>query len=157
MRILGLAKGIITNLSKIGLKGGNSFVRTGLNLTNTSLLSQVDDIAQNLKISKGQVKSVLSAYQKYLDETGTTLNIDFSRLGIVNFVEKNFADSDKLYAFTCSKDSHRLINGFGFDILKDMVRSNINDISPEAKFLLNDLKYLGLDQRSAKIVYKFEQ
>lgn len=160
MRILGLAKGLLSNLSKISLRGNNSFVRTGLKLTNTNLLHQVDDIAGNLNISTDDVKSVLSTYQKYLDDTGITSNIDFSKKGIVRFVEVNFGRKDAIHTFfrtEASARSRKFIDEFGFDILKDMIRTNIDDISPEAKFLLNDLKYLGLDQRSAEIVHRFEQ
>lgn len=136
----------------------NSFTNSSSKLVRPELLSSVNSIASILNISKDEVKTVLTTYQKYLDDTGLISNIDFSQQSIDDYILKNFLTTESGYFSTCSSGHLKPFKKeFGFDIFKDIIRSEIKDISPSAKFLLNDLKYLGLDQKSAEVVYKFEQ
>lgn len=128
------------------------------NLTRPDLMVHVSEISHTLSISEKETKSVLSLYEEYLKSSHALQNIDFSAEGIKKFIQNNFIYENSGY---CNDIRGELLANYiktsGFDILKDIVRCNTSKCSMQGQALHHDLKYLGLDPKSADIVKRFEE
>lgn len=141
------------------LKGQSKVIKNGCEkLINPELIESAFLIQYSkLNIPKSQVEDVLSLYQKYLRETKLNNGIDFNSVAIDDYISKFFIRDGGGGFSTSNPLCSKFISNHSLDILKSMIRSNIKDISPEAKALLNDLKYYGLNSKTADIVHKFEE